>query len=175
MDGELVSTSKFTIAGASATFLKGTSNTTLLDGFPDASKKTFIQWSEANQNFIIRDVLKKSQSIFTRNLSTSTTSAKVYDLNLGHEGDDGRIATVRSSFGERLRVTVCSNSPTIFGLCSEGGSGYIDRAEGEEVTVDASSLGGSSSYVWVQMVNENGRVITPSGAIEFSVVYTPDS
>lgn len=52
---------------------------------------------------------------------------------------------------------------------------FIDIGQGDEVTVDASSLGGTISYIWVQMIDENDKIVTPRETVEFRVVYTLDS
>ncbi|MBB6523034.1 hypothetical protein [Pseudoteredinibacter isoporae] len=174
VDGKSIENRKFTIAGASKSFVKGLKKTFYLDDFPRSSKKAYIEWSEANQNFVIKNIIDKNQYVVDSKLATRKGYARIIELGLNSQSPNGKIH-VESLFGETLKVTICSRSPSIIGLCEKDSFHYVGSGRGDSIDLNASWTGSGKAYVWVQMLNKRGQVITPDKPYEFQIIFTPDT
>ncbi|WP_299976902.1 hypothetical protein [uncultured Pseudoteredinibacter sp.] len=169
IDGNLVSTHNFTIAGASAEFLTGVSRVAYVNDFPDAASKTLVQWSQANQNFVIRDVVEKKLTHNIGFLDKRDGFITVADYLVEEKEDGSRTINVNSIYGEILRIRACTQRR----ICSEGDSIFIDEKIGSDVVIDVSSVGDDRAYLLFEMLDENGDTVTPSIDVEFQAVYEP--
>lgn len=167
IDGSEVSSHTFTIAGASNQFLKGKARSSYLEGFPEESTKTLVEWSEANQNFVIRDVIAQDELHYINDLPRREGYLAVAAIDIEANADGERLAKVSSVYGDRLRVRACTRRS----VCSSGDSIFVDQKEGSEVVIDATSVGAETTYILLELIDEDGEVLTPSEDIEFKIVY----